>query len=111
MTDELQDAAIAKAEEPALLSGWKARLFMFLATWGLAIIPIAMMLPEKITAFSWRQFWLSSALAAIPPLIGLMVPKKEQELFRAALLESEERRRRLAAELEQERRLYRPPPP
>lgn len=89
--------------DPALLSGTKARIAMFVLSEILVIAPMLLWVPEFE---GWRAvlgFVAALAMAAAGPAVALLIPRAIQEEYRQALIESEDRRSKLNTELARQR--------
>lgn len=106
MTNDQHAAIVQRAEEerdPALLSGTKARVAMFVLSEILVIAPMLLWVPEFEGWRSVLGFVAALAMAAAGPAVALLIPRAVQEEYRQALIESESRRARLNLELSQSR--------
>lgn len=103
MTTEETRSTVARAQaeddDPALLTGIKARVAMFIFALLLVVGPMLYYIPEFR---GWRDVvgWIVALLiASSGPLITLLVPRDEQERYRQALLESEQSRAKMRGEM------------
>jgi hypothetical protein len=101
VTDEVAQAvAIQSAErDAALLSGRAARFVMFLIAGLLASGPMLYYIPPFP---GWREAvaWCSAFLISLAGVLSaFLIPKKEQEIYRQALLESDARLRALQEQM------------
>lgn len=97
MTDDLHNevvrAAIEEERDPALLSGRTAKLAMFVIAELFAILPMLFFIPHFD---NWRGpvgYGAAILMAALGPAIALLIPRKVQDDYRAALVTSEAMRR------------------
>ena len=103
MTDETHSevvrTALAEDDDPAILTGMKAKVAMFFLAEILAVGPVLIFIPHFD---GWREVvgWMMAVvLCAVGPAIALLIPRKQQEQYRQALIDSEARRRTLNVEL------------
>jgi hypothetical protein len=96
---EIVRSAIAEGDDPALLSGNRAKVAMLGFALFLAVGPLLFFIPYFD---EWREvvaYIVALGMAACSPLIAALIPRKLQEQYRQALIESEQRRRQMHTEV------------